>query len=518
MRYNGEKTMKKRENSVKKSLICLLLCLLLLLSACKPSTPTTPDVCTAHTDADQNKLCDVCGIEVVILVDIYGVNDLHGKLADTSAQPGVDEMTTYLKNARAQADHMILLSIGDMWQGTPESNLTEGNMITEWMNDLDFDAMVLGNHEYDWGEDPIIENEALAEFPFLAINIYERATQQQVDYCQSSIMIECGGAQVGIIGAMGDCYSSIASYQVEDVYFRTGQELTTLVKREAEKLRSEGADFIVYIIHDGYGDGGSTTITDRKLSSYYDIALSDGYVDLVFEAHTHQRYVMQDSRGVYHIQGGGDNKGITYAQIEINIATGETDVVNTKMVSNGTYVHLEDDPIVEDLLDKYADEIEIATRVVGTNRKQLDGKSARQLVADLYYQVGMERWGDEYDIALGGGFISIRSPGYLAKGEVTYGMLQSIFPFDNEIVLCSISGENLKEKFFETDHYSYYISYGDYGNRIKNNIDPNGTYYVVVDTYTSTYKPNGLTEIARYDAEVYARDLLADYITAGGLE
>lgn len=505
---------------MKKSILALILALFLLLSACTPVAPSVDGdgTCLSHTDVDDNGLCDVCSLSVLVVVDFFGVNDLHGKLPDAANQPGADELTTYLKNQRESNDHMVLISVGDMWQGTAESNLTEGNMVTDWMNEMDFDAMTLGNHEFDWGEDPIRENAKIAEFPFLAINIYERKTNQQVDYCQSSLMVECGDIQIGIIGAIGDCYSSISSEHTTGIYFKTGSELTGLVKKESDKLRKEGADFIVYVLHDGLGETKSGTVGPTKLKSYYDTALSDGYVDLVFEAHTHQRYVFQDAKGVYHIQGGGDNKGITHVEIQVNSANGNHKINVAEPLSNGTYARLEGDPLIEELMEKYAEVIAPATRVVGTNSKQRSGHEMRQLVADLYYDIGMDRWGEEYDIALGGGFISIRDPGYLAKGQVTYGTLQCLFPFNNELVLCSVSGQKLRDNFFETDHYAYYISYGDYGNRIKDNIDPNGTYYVVVDSYTSTYKYNGLTEIERFDPGVYARDLLADYITAGGLE
>ena len=483
-----------------------------------PSVPDDNDSCPTHIDADDNGLCDLCSTSVLVVVDFFGINDLHGKLPDGDGHPGVDELTTYLKDQRQTNDHVVLLSVGDMWQGTSESNLTEGNMITDWMNEMDFVAMAMGNHEFDWGEDPVRENADIAEFPFLAINIYERSTNQQVPYCQSSVMVECGDVQIGIIGAIGDCYSSISSDKTEEIYFKTGSQLTALVKNESDLLRAQGADLIVYVLHDGFGSSRNGSISASSMKSYYDVSLSKGYVDLVFEGHTHQRYVLRDERGVYHIQGGGDNSGITHAEVQINSANGNHTVHTAETISTDTYASLQDDPLVEDLMEKYADIISISSSVMGTNSKYRSGDAMRQLVADLYYEVGLERWGDEYDIALGGGFISIRAPRHLAAGDVTYGMLQGLFPFDNQLVLCSVSGRKLREKFFESTHYNYFISYGSYGSSIKNNLDPNGTYYIVVDSYTSTYAPNGLTEIERYDPGVYARDLLADYIRSGGLE
>ena len=505
-------------------ILSLLLAALLILSGCAgeqpaPTATTSPE--HVHTDADSNLVCDSCAQDVRVVIDFYGINDLHGKIADAATHPGVDEMTTYLRGAMETDDHTVFLSMGDMWQGSAESNATHGLIATDWMNALGFVSMTLGNHEFDWGEDPVESNYQAAQFPFLAINIYDRETNQRVSYCQSSVMVERGGIQIGIIGAMGDCYSSIAPDKVEDVYFLTGDDLTELVKDESEKLRSQGADFIVYSIHDGYeGSSGATvkSVSGNKLAGYYDVELSDGYVDLVFEGHTHQRYVLQDPHGVYHLQNGGDNKGITHVEISVNSVTGESEVRQQELVTASTYARLEDDPLIQELLDNYADTLSGVNRVVGYNAARQDGKVMRQLVADLYYQKGVEKWGAEYDIALGGGFISIRDPGYLAKGEITYGMLMAIFPFDNELVLCSVKGRDLLEKFYESTHYAYFISYGDYGRQVYENLDPNATYYIIVDTYSSGYAPNNLTEIARYGENIFARDLLADYISAGNLE
>lgn len=475
--------------------------------------------CIQHIDEDKDAFCDRCEKTIFVYIDLYSINDLHGKLADGVDHPGVDEMTTYLEKAREREENMILISTGDMWQGSAESNMTQGLIITEWMNELDFVAMTIGNHEYDWGEDAIEANQELAEFPFLAINIYDRETDKLVDYCQPSVVVEAEGLQIGFIGAIGDCYSSIAADKVGDVYFKVGDDLTELVKAESDRLREEGVDAIVYVLHDGYGRSGETgTVTSSLLESYYDTSLSNGYVDLVFESHTHQEYMFEDVYGVYHMQHKGDNYGgLSYVELKINTVTGRVTVRDARLIKHSSYSNLEDDPIVEDLLDKYDAQIEVAYEVLGTNATYRRGDEMRQLVADLYYQAGMEKWGDEYDIALGGGFISVRSPYNLESGEVTYAQLQSLFPFDNDLVLCSIKGSDLLSRFFENNHENYFISYGSYGESIRHDIDPNGTYYIVTDTYSSMYAPNRLTEVERYETGIYARDLLADYVKEGGL-
>ena len=470
-----------------------------------------------HTDSNNDDKCDTCYESVVIVIDFYVVNDLHGKFCDTDTQPGVDNLASYLKDRENYDDNVIIFSSGDMWQGAAESNLTNGLILTEWMNELDFVSMTLGNHEYDWGEDAIRENLAIAEFPFLAINIYDTTTGKLADYCTPSVIVECDGIQIGIIGAIGDCYSSISSDMVSNVEFKVGSELTALVKAESEKLRAQGADLIVYSLHDGYGSSNSSagSISTSNLSSYYDASLSNGYVDLVFEGHTHQSYVYYDTYSVYHMQGGGENKGITHVEISLNFVTGKKNLTEAEVVKSSVYATYAEDPATEAIEEKYSDVIDMAYTVIGKVSKKQSSSVVADIVSELYLAAGLEKWGDKYDIVLGGGFIQTRSPYDLAAGDVTYSDVLSLLPFDNQLVLCSIKGTYLKSKFVNTTNSSYHNTYSTYGQSIKNSISSNTTYYVIVDTYTAFYAPNNLTIVDYYDDNVFARDLLANEIKAG---
>ncbi len=501
---------------MKKKILAILLALALLVSlaACtgeqEPTKNSTarpgvsggttgndtaiPTVSCDHADADANDICDGCGLPVVVELDLYALNDLHGKYQDTDIQPGVDELSTYLTQ---NPDNTVLLSSGDMWQGSSESNLTRGALITEWMNELGFVSMTLGNHEFDWGEDYIENNAELAQFPFLAINIYDKTTNRQVDYCQSSVVVERGGILIGIIGAIGNCYSSIAADYTEDIYFKTGNELNQLVMDEATRLREGGVDLIIYSVH--YGES--------------DAALTDGYVDIVFEGHSHSSYAEKDSNGVYHVQGGGENKGISHAKIQYNMLTDTILDIQAQVIANDVYDDAEPHQIVDTLLDKYADQIALAGKVLGDNSMVRNGDDLCDIASQLYYQAGQERWGDEYPIAVAGAYLSTRSPYNLAAGTIIYSQVQSLFPFDNQLVLCSMKGIDLQRIFFRSSRYHPY--YEAYGEQLKENLDVNATYYVITDTYSSTYAANNMTEIERYDVGVYARDLLADYIAEG---
>ena len=507
-------------------LICALLCSCLAFASCTGDLLTPPDTNGdgsgnadghQHTDANEDEICDSCKESVIVIVDFYAVNDLHGKFCDTNTQPGVDELSTYLKNAKKTDDHVVLLSAGDIWQGSAESNLTDGILMTEWMNELDFVAMTLGNHEYDWGSPTIRQNAEVAEFPFLAINVYDVATGQRADYCAPSIMVERGGIQIGIIGAIGDCYSSISADMVRDVTFKVGAELTSLVKAESTRLREAGADLIVYSLHDGYGDSSSgvSNVPSVALKNYYDASLSNGYVDLVFEGHTHQSYTLVDTANVYHLQGGGENHAISHAEVKVNSVTGAKAVSDAGQISASVYSQCEDDAATEALEDKYAETIDYAYSVLGRVDKSISSDELGDLMSKYYLQIAQERWGEQYNIVLGGGYIKTRSPYDLARGDVRYADVLSLFPFENRLVLCSIPGTKLLAQFINNSNGNYHITLSDYGIGILDEITPDGTYYIMTDSYSLNYAPNQLTEVAEYDKGVFARDLLAEAIKNG---
>lgn len=468
-----------------------------------------------HSDVVKDGICDECGEVITTELSFYAVNDLHGKFIDTDSQPGLDELTTYIKNLYADTSREeILLSSGDMWQGTVESSTNKGKLMTEWMNEVGFVSMTLGNHEYDWGSDVLTPNSELAEFPFLAINI--TYNYQPVDYCQASTIVEKGGIKIGIIGAIGDCLSSISGDFTEGLAFATGNKLTSLVKDESERLRNEeGCDFIVYSIHDGgsnFSSSGINSVTNRDMA-YYDTSLSNGYVDLVFEAHTHQRYILQDEYGVYHLQGGGENGYISCADVSFNTVT-NTYEVNPRIISKSVYADssISGDPAVEEIFNKYFPDSDPYKTILGTNNSLRRSDYICDTVAELYYKKGVEVWGSEYNnIVLGGGYLKLRTPYQISAGNVTYADLFSILPFDNDLVLGRILGSDLKSRFLSSRD-NYYI----YATIRESEVVGNEYYYIIVDSYTSTYRSNRITEVARLEGEIYARDLLADFVSAGG--
>ena len=444
--------------------------------------------------------------------DIYAFNDIHGNVKDTEGKGlGIAKTTTLLKEL-SQDKNTIFISQGDMWQGSVESNLTEGHLVTEWMNQMDFVSMTVGNHEYDWGSRAIVENSELANFPTLGINVVYNNTNTRVDYLDASTTFEKEGVKFGVIGAIGNCLSSISSSQVQGVHFLTGEDLSNVVKAESTRLRNEeNCDFIIYSIH---GSGS------RDSDDWYDDTLSSGnYVDLVLEGHTHDGYAEQDDYGVYHVQCYGYNQCFYQITVDIDLVNNRYDVrtpveFNTRYYDSPYRGYAEDAGVLA-LFEKYKDQYEYAYEYLGINDTWKDAGTLRQTVANLYLAAGMEKWGAQYDLVLGGGYISCRGSG-LHAGNVIYADVLELFPFNNDVVLCSVQGRYFKNTQYVTGSSNYFCDWTSYGNDVRNNIDDNATYYLVTDTYNSDYAANHLTIIDRLQAGGrYARDLLAEYIKAG---
>ena len=67
------------------------------------------------------------------------------------------------------------------------------------------------------------------------------------------------------------------------------------------------------------------------------------------------------------------------------------------------------------------------------------------------------KWGNQYDVVLGGGFISVRSPYKMPVGDVKYELLQTLYPFDNDVVLCSIKGSDLLSYFINSKKHTIIV-------------------------------------------------------------
>lgn len=459
-----------------------------------------------------------------VKLDFYGFNDVHGNVRDSSLGIGIAKTSTLMKQA-TKNQNALLISSGDMWQGSLESNSNRGRLMTEWMRYLNFTSMTIGNHEFDWGTKCIKDISEEYSLPILGINVIDKATGNRADYVQPSTIVNRGGAKIGIIGAIGNCYSSISYSQVMDVEFVLDHEggetpLTNLIKAESERLRNEeGCDFIVYSFH------GDSYHTD----TYYNVELSTGgYVDVVFEGHKHIETFYQDAGNVWHFQSAADGElAINHFSVNLNTTTDEYTVSFNESndiywLNLPVYQSLADDTGTVALINQY--DFSQYYLSLGKNSTDRSGSQMRQLVADLYFDNGVNKWSQYANqIVLGGGYISIRGAGYLPKGDVTYAQLYNLFPFDNDLLLIQVSGTVLKNNFINNGNVNYYLKYSEYGNTLRNDqtqIYDGQQYYIICDTYSYDYllsRGDGPIKVDVYSANgCYARDLLAEYAKAGG--
>ncbi len=462
-----------------------------------------------------------------VTLDFYGFNDTHGNVKDSALGVGIAKTSTFIKN-QTEGKNALLISSGDMWQGSLESNSTRGALMTEWMEYLNFTSMTIGNHEFDWGVDAIKKNADDYDLPILGINIINKTTNKRADYVAPSTVVYRGGAKVGIIGAIGNCYGSISYSQVMDVEFvldsAGSHELTDLIKEESNRLRNEEqCDFIVYSFH------GDSIHND----TYYNPELSTGgYVDVVFEGHKHVETHYLDEGGVWHFQSQADSElSINHFTVNLDTATDEF-TVNFDAESDIYYMNQDDkqnlaeDPGTLALINKYDNKYDFSSyySTIGYNSVVRGGNVLRQLNADLYLEKGLGKWSSyASQIVLGGGYISIRGNQQLPKGDVTYAQLYTLFPFDNDILLMKVDGGLLKDNFINSSNTNYFLSYSSYGANLRDNqsqINNSSMYYVITDTYTYDYllKWNA-DRIAKVDVYreggYYARDCLADYAREG---
>jgi len=212
-------------------------------------------------------------------VEIYYLNDLHGAIEPSSNNLGLAYIGNFIEKRRLENPNLILLGGGDMLQGSALSNYYEGKSTLKLMDMMGFDAMVLGNHEFDWGLETVTNEfdpqTGSVSFPLLAINVREKATNQLPNNVKPYTMIEKNGLKVGVIGVIGENIENTIAYsRVKDYEFISS---LMLVRDAARQLRSEGAHYITVVIHD----------QDSALNSAIAQLVGDEKVDAIFNAHFH---------------------------------------------------------------------------------------------------------------------------------------------------------------------------------------------------------------------------------------
>ncbi|MGL4971754.1 MAG: 5'-nucleotidase C-terminal domain-containing protein, partial [Culicoidibacterales bacterium] len=204
---------------------------------------------------------------------IMHTNDMHGRLAADSSSLGVAKLKTFVD--QTQPD--LLFDAGDALQGLPLSNESQGMMMLEAMNAIGYDAMAVGNHEFDFGYAQAQTYVNEANFPILASNILDKIKNESA--FEQTTMFELYGIQVGVVGvATPETAEKTHPDNVVDVTF---QDPYTTTQAAVDQLEADGADIIIALSHLGLDDS-STERADL-------LAEQVEGLDLIIDGHSHTK-------------------------------------------------------------------------------------------------------------------------------------------------------------------------------------------------------------------------------------
>jgi 2',3'-cyclic-nucleotide 2'-phosphodiesterase (5'-nucleotidase family) len=410
-----------------------------------------------------------------VTISIIGTNDVHGALVANGRAGGLVTVSAYvdaLRRARsADGGAVLVIDAGDMWQGTLESNLGEGAAVVAAYNAMGVTAAAIGNHEFDFGpegphaipvetgEDPrgnLKRRASEARFPLLTANLIDSATGAPVDWdnVQPSVMIEAAGIKVGIIGVM--TANALTTTIAANVGGLEIAPLAATITKEAQQLRNDGAVLVVVAAHAG---GQCTDFSDHEDLSSCNMsaeimrvanALEPGLVDYIIGGHNHNP--------IAHITNGvpiTSNYSGTYSfgRVDFQVERARKAVVSRQVfapqqTAPGTRDQYEGFPLVANpdvervalLAAARADALkqeELGVTLTGPFELLPDIESA---IGNLMTRAMLDSF--DADIAIHNVFGGIRAG--LPAGELTYGAVFEMFPFDNIVSIQEISGQDLR--------------------------------------------------------------------------
>ena len=371
-----------------------------------------------------------------ISLRIIGINDFHGALIETSSYAGAAKMASAVKTLSEEKDgNVLILAAGDMMQGSMESNLERGQTVIEMMNLIGVDAMVLGNHEFDWGLDILQTRIEEMRFPCLAANVREKDAREVPHYLHPYTIIEQAGLRVGIVGLVTEDTAT----SVNPKYIRT---LTIddpiLAARDAVRaVKTEGADIVILLAHMGcYQD----EITGELSGEAAELAAIDG-VDLIVSGHSHT-IVNGNAEKVPIVQAGSKGKYLDVVDIVYSREENEIVSYQTKLY--------EVDGRALSPHRKMKTLVEKAVKKVDKIRRNEVGQLTYSLPHDRRAVSPLGSWVSDgireavgADIALqNGGGIRVD---VLEAGSVTEGELYEMLPFDNTICTAYLTGAQIRD-------------------------------------------------------------------------
>ena len=474
---------------------------------------------------------------------ILHTNDVHGRIVEEKGVIGDAKLATVIEQERAKSNQTTLVvDAGDAFQGLPISNSTKGEARAEILNKMQYDAMAVGNHEFDFGLDEAKKYKEILKFPLLSSNTYVNGAR----LFEASTIVDkdktVEGDEFVVIGVTTpETATKTHPKNVKGVTFTDPiSEVNKVIEEVQAKARAEGKDYKHYVVLAHLGVDTTTPVEWR--GSTLAEALSKnprlkGKRVTVIDGHSHTVESTTYGDNVTYNQTGSylHNVGkITYKSRQLlgnptQIAAADA----KKLPANPTV-----EKLVKDIKQKY--DAENAVEVVSNSPVELNGDRENvrvretnlgNVVADSLYQYGQTGFSHPTDIAVtnGGGLRET-----IAKGKpITKGNVIAVLPFGNTISQIQVTGQQVLDMFEKS--LGSILQVDKDGKKVLDEngqplLEPSGGFLQVsgVKVYYDTNLPSGKRVLAiqvknrttgRYDLLDLAKTYYLatnDFLAAGG--
>ncbi|MCI5706763.1 MAG: 5'-nucleotidase C-terminal domain-containing protein [Odoribacter sp.] len=366
-------------------------------------------------------------------------NDSHGSILPVSGVGGMAERATVIDSLRKlYSNKILLLDAGDFNTGQAVSNMFCARPDILAYNYMKYDAVTLGNHEFDQPVDTLLQQMHLANFPFVISNVFYRGEPLGAE----TLVKEVNGVRVGLFGILTKATAQI-SVNVQDVTFVDEVEAA---RKAVKILQQQGVDLVIGIVHLGFTESTPEYITSQKLA-----AAVEG-IDILVDGHSHS-YIEKPLRVNETWIVTANQSGRFIGEGKVKVRSGDIISFDWKPlpVSN---VHPHE--TLQAVLQPYVD-------VANKDLQTIIGEATDTFVL-FHDKENLGRYGE---VALGNlitdalkwkaeqlqlhvDFALTNSGGIreeLHKGKVTKGDILSILPFGNELEVVSLKGDDVIKLF-----------------------------------------------------------------------
>jgi len=357
-------------------------------------------------------------LKILYVNDFHSFAEPYKPIGSDAPLGGIAYLAGAVDRARGNQPS-LLLSAGDMIQGNPWANLFRGKSTIEVMNAMRFDAMVVGNHEFDFGPKVLKERMAQARFPFLGANV------KGISALKPYIIKNLQGVRIAIIGVVTpEIAVTTHPRNVAGLTFSTPE---SAVKKYLPELKRR-ADIVIVLSHCGFQ-------ADR------DLAARVPGIDVIVGGHSHTKILQPELVGqTIIVQAWEHAKGLGVLNLKVKDGKviGFDGVLQEISPAAGA-----PNSQVQEIVARYERQVDsLLQRTIGETQVDLDGEHVRtgetnlgDFVADVMRQTA----GAEATIINGGG---IRTG--LAQGKITVKDIYAMLPYDNYLVAISLTGAQVK--------------------------------------------------------------------------